>query len=408
MDKSTWIAAKIKKLLADGTAKTEEQATAIAEKMWADMTPDERMKEWGMMGMSVTPQPKTIKMPILPAVPSDALLGKKITQEMIDGALKYDPKFRPSYVYLNETSAHNNEGNANSEVLAQVLRTFKENDHIVAEVLPQRKYRDGKFEELAAADGSHPGRSIDLWPKDLIPGSPSEFYLEGIALCGATKPATVNLPAIYYSAETESGVLTFALHTKPYGDETMPEDPKPDQKVDFAAVQKQLKDQDAKIEQLSADVKTLSAERDHYKTEAENLGQGFKELKAKADRQEVEALLDSADYRGKVKSDERDGVVELALSLKADTVQLSAGKSRFDAYMESIKNRNVMVNLGIVGGHLGVNVGTAAPQTPMAAINAFAAENSIDITKDRAEWTKAQEGAMKKYPAAFGIKEGVR
>lgn len=319
---------------------------------------------------------------------------------MIDGALKYDPKFRPSYVYLNETAAHSL-GTANNEVLARVLRTFKENDHIVAEVLPQRKYRGEKFEELAAEDGTHPGRSIDLWPKEYIPNCPSDYYLEGIALCGVTKPATVNLPAIYYSAETENGFITFALHTKPsHGDETMPEDPK-DQKVDFAAVQKQLDEQNKKIEQLAADNKTLSAERDHYKTEHQNLAKEFAIVKSKQIKQEVEAIF-ATELAGKIVSEERDRRINFAVGYKE-----RGDEEGFAEYIDSLKARQVMVDLKLVAGHLPNQTSGAAPQTPNQAINQFAAKHNIDTgTLEGLE--KAEAGARQEFPAAFGIKEGVR
>jgi hypothetical protein len=346
---------------------------------------------------------KSYKVPILPAKPSEALQGKRITQEMIDSALAYDKTFRPSYVYLNEKDAHNR----NVETLAQINRTFVENDHVVAEVIPNRKYKGEKFEDIAAADGTHPGRSVDLWNKKLIPGCKSEYYLEGIALCGAQKQAVVNLPSIYFSAEIDGATHNFSINTGPIastGDDTMPEN---DQKVDFAAMQKQLDDQKQDLEKLQGEVKTLSTERDHYRTESENRTKEYKELKGQFDKQEVDKLLDSNDFRGKFKSDERATIVEMALSLKDDVVQFSSGKTRYEAYLESIKNRPVIIRLDSVAGNVPNQIHVEGqPESPTAAIHQFAAENKLN-TLNVEDLEKAEDGAMRKWPAVFGIKEGV-
>ena len=349
--------------------------------------------------------PKTYKLPIIPASPCDALQGKKVTQQMIDSALAYDSAFRPSYIYLNDTDAHNNAGKKNGDSLALINRTFTENGYVVAEVTPNRKYKGEKFEELAAADGTHPGRSIDLWPKTVIPGCKSDFYLEGVALCGAQKPATVNLPAIYYSAETETGILTFSINTSSEMT-TMPEDKKEDPKVDFAVMQKQLNDLETKVAKQEGDIQTLSTERDHYKTESETLAKGYKELKNKSDRQEIESLLDSQEYRGKFKADERNKIIEMALSMKDEVIALSTGETRLQAYMESIKNRPIQVNFSVIGGHIPNQIPAGETLAePNDAIVQFATKNNLDLQTEDG-WNKAEAGARKEHPELFraGVK----
>lgn len=324
---------------------------------------------------------------------------------MIDGALAYDPQFRPSFVYLNEDDAHNRAGKANGEVLAQILRTYKEGGHVIAEVLPQRKYRDGKFEELAAPDGSHPGRSVDLWHQKLIPGCSAPYYLEGVALCGAQKPATVNLPAIYYSTQFGLNTVTFSINTGLTGEGHMENK---EEKVDLAAFQKQLDDLKTEFAAEKEKNTTLAAERDHYRTEAEAFGNKLKEVTEKLDRQEVERFF-SDNLKLKVKEDEKAGLIALALSLKNEKVELSAGKSRYAEFLDSLKNRPDVIKLAIVGGNLPNQISNGSqPQTPNEAINQFAAENNIDPDASEADFNKAEFGARKKYPSAFGIKEGVQ
>lgn len=344
--------------------------------------------------MDESTQTKLYKLPILPAVPGPAMQGKVISQAMIDSALAYNPKFRPSYVYLNETHAHNAAGKANGEVLASIVRTYKENDHVIAEVLPQRKYRDGKFEELAFADGSHPGRSIDLWNKKLIPDCPSEFYLEGIALCGAQKPATVNLPAIYYSTETEYGTLTFSINTiSSLTGGTMSEE-KTD-KVDLASFQKQI---DELKSQFATEKQTLVAERDHYKEENKQLATRLSDVEGKLMLQEIEKVFNE-DLKGKIKSDERKRRIEFAVTLKKES------EERYNDYIDSLKARTVIVSLAVVAGGVSSQMGAdEAPQDAISAIRTFASENNLNIGKGE-DLRKAEVGARQKWPTAFGIRE---
>lgn len=345
----------------------------------------------------------TYKLPILPAIPSKGLEGKEITQEMIDSALAYNPAFRPSYVYLNEEEAHNRAGKSNGEVLAQILRTFKQEidgrPHVVAEVLPQRKYREnGKFEELAAPDGSHPGRSVDLWGKKLIPGCQTDFYLEGIALCGAQKPATVNLPSIYYSTQLGLSTVTFSINFGLTGEENMENK---EEKVDLSALKTQVDDLKAQLSTAQGKLKLVEEERDHYKNENVALSNRVGTLEDKFVEQEVSATFER-ELVGKLNSEEYEKRYQFGLKLRKSDPEAYAD------YIDSLKSRQPMINLAVVGGHLPNNVSNTMPMTPNQAITQFAAEAGIDPDESAEAFNKAEIGARKKYPAAFGIKEGVR
>jgi hypothetical protein len=202
------------------------------------------------------------------------------------------------------------------------------------------------------------------------------------------------------------GILTFSINTSP--EMTMPDDKNNGQTVDFAVMQRQLNDLELKVNKQTGEIQTLSAERDHYKTENENQQKAFRELKDKADKQEINALLDSKEYLGKFKADERDTIIEMALSLKDDVVTFASGKSRFEAYMESIKNRPVLVSFSVIAGGVPNQIPAAdgQPQSPNDAIVQFAAENKLSTLKVE-ELEKAESGARQRWPELFNL-QGVK
>jgi hypothetical protein len=289
--------------------------------------------------------------PIMPGRPMKVLQGKEITGEMVDSALAYNYTFRPAYLYLSPDEAH---GKYNREIVASILRTFPQDingeNYVMAEFLPHRKYRGGKFEDLVAADGDYPGRSVDLWHKDLVPGSPTTYSLEGVALCGANKPATINLPPVFLSTgNAHAAMISFS--------------------IDMGSPQQ-------RVAQLVAELPGLPKfERDRFISLStfcceEVLQNEIAELRRlyKCPKNAKEAIEQYATERG--------------LDLDSEAGKLAAEYGARRQFPGAFRKQ-----------HEGV-----------AAIYQFAAERGFEI-KTTKDFERAEAGAREQYPAAFGIKE---
>jgi hypothetical protein len=229
---------------------------------------------------------------------------------------------------------------------------------------------------------------------DLELNGQKQLYLEAVALCGAERPAVANLPPAEFSKQSKQ---VFTINTN--GGQDMPENETvtATEPIDLVKYKEDLEAQFAK--------KIAEKESEWAKREETEIAARM-EAELKLRKEKVTQWVNSKAILTKVRADQRENCIALAMKLHGTSEKVTFGKKEmglsdaFTAFVESLPD---FISPKEVAAYLPKDIINAdvLPEDPgeqdkflLNKINAYAAEKGIEL-KTPEDFTKV-EGIVKK------------